>query len=315
MGFFNKKKNDDEYEDDEEYEVDEKPFKRIKDLRPENKKKRKEPVKPWGKRERYIVLGVLAGTLFTSAVLAVSARDYKLPGLPALRIPKLTFFNPFKEEVIRVGKVKDPDIERSEKLISEFKEKTDSFSGVYSLYVINLSNGYSFGIDEDKIMQAASLIKLPLMLYALGRVDDSKIEAMGKRSDNAVFNELVKKFGEDKVQEYIDTLGMVDTSIEENETTPKEIGDLFKKIYDEKNEKLLGYMTDTVFENWLAKGVPEGTRVAHKYGRELHVVNDAGIVYTSNPYVVVIMTQGVVESEADVIFPELSKLVYDEMTK
>ena len=315
MGFFNRKRKDDEYEDDDDYEVDEKPFKRIKDLRPENKKKRKEPVKPWGKKERYIVLGVLVGTLFTSAILAVSARDYKLPGLPALAIPKLTFFNPFKEEVIRVGKVKDPNIEKSEKIINGFKVKTNNLSGVYSLYVTDLSTNYSFGVNENKVMQAASLIKLPLMLYSLGKVDDSKIEAMGKRSDNTVFNELVKKFGKDNIQEYIDTLGMVDTSLEENETTPKEMGELFKKIYNEKNEKLLGYMTDTIFEKWLKEGVPSVVRVAHKYGRELHVVNDAGVVYASKPYVVVIMTQGAVETEADSIFPELSRLVYDGMTK
>jgi len=46
----------------------------------------------------------------------------------------------------------------------------------------------------------------------------------------------------------------------------------------------------------------------------VHVVNDAGIVLTDNPFVVVIMSKGVVEKEADEIFPTLSKLVFEGMS-
>ncbi len=312
MAFFGKKKEED-YED-EEYEYEE-PSRKIRDLKPENKKKRKEPPKTWGKKERYIVLGILLGTIFTSSLLAISARGFKLPGLPRFSLMSFNFSNPFKEEVIKVGKIKEVEKERSEKIINEFKERTDKLSGVYALYVIDLSNNHSFGVNEDEVIQAASLIKLPVMLYVEGRVDDSKLEAMGKRSDNTVFSEMVKKFGRDALQNYIDTLGMSKTSLEKNETTPKEMGDLFKNIFEDKNEKILGYLTNTIFEDWLKKGVPENIRISHKFGREVHVVNDAGIVYSDSPYIVVIMTEGIIESEANNIFPELSKLVYDEMTK
>lgn len=312
MALFGRKKEED-YED-EERDFEKTPRK-IRDLKPENKKKRKEPVKPWGKKERYIVLSILLGTVLVSGVLALTARDLKLPGLPRLSPFSLNFSNPFREEVINVGKIKDMNKVRSEEIISEFKSKTDKLSGVYALYVVDLDNNYSFGVNENEVMQAASLIKLPVMLYVDGKVDDSKLEAMGKRSDNAVFSEMVKKFGKDTLQDYIDTLGMARTSIEENETTPKEIGDLFKGIYDDQNGKILTYLTDTIFEDWLAKGVPSDVRISHKFGREVHVVNDAGIVFATRPYVVVIMTQGIVESEANSIFPELSRLVYDGMTK
>lgn len=311
MALFGRRKEEDE---DEEYEVERSP-KKIKDLNSQNKKKRKEPVKPWGKKERYTVLAILAGTIFVSGVLALSARNFKLPGFPRVSFSGINLSNPFKEEVITIGNVKGTERVKEEKIISEFKAKTDNLSGVYALYVIDLSTGESFGINDNEVMQAASLIKLPIMTYSLGKVEDEKIEAMGKRSDNAVFSELVKKFGKDNLQNYIYSLGMKDTSIEENETTPKEIGDLFKKIYGEGNEKLLGFMTDTIFEEWLKKGVPDNVRVAHKYGREVHVVNDAGVVYAEKPYIVVIMTQGVVESEADGVFPELSRLVYDGMNE
>ena len=274
--------------------------KRIKDLKPENRKKRKEPVKPWGKKERYIVLTILLVTVLVSAILALSARDFKLPGFQ-----KIKFTNPFKEETIVIGNKSS-----YAKITRDFEEKTKNLSGTYALYVIDLVSGYSFGVDEEKVMQAASLVKLPVMLFASGRVDDSKIEAMGKRSDNSVFIDMRKKFGDETLQNYIGELGMINTSIEKNETTPKEIGDFLNKF---KDEPFMKYLVDTNFEDWLTKGVPDGVKVIHKYGREVHVVNDAGIVEAKNPYVVVIMTQGVVEKEADEIFPELSKIVYYEL--
>ena len=58
----------------------------------------------------------------------------------------------------------------------------------------------------------------------------------------------------------------------------------------------------------------ENIKVAHKYGRELHIVNDAGIVFSQKPYVVVIMSKGVVDEEADQAFPQLSKIIYEAET-
>lgn len=313
MSFLRKNKEED-FED--EYEEEEPLPRRVRDLSPKNKRKRKEPPKPWGKKERYIVLGIFLITIFTSAILAISARDFKLPGFPRFSTDFKNFkFNIFKEETITIGKGTSEQKKKADQIISDFELKTKNLSGTYALYVIDLSNGYSFGIDENKVMQAASLIKLPVMLYVSGKVDDSEIEAMGKRSDNAVFTQMRNKFGDKILQDNIISLGMVDTSITENLTTPEEMGDLLKKIYEDKNELILNSITDTNFEEWLVPGIPEGVRIAHKYGREVHVVNDAGIVYSQNPFVVVIMTQGVIEKEADVIFPELSKLVYDGMNK
>jgi beta-lactamase class A len=313
MSFLRKNKEED-FED--EYEEEERPPRRIRDLAPKNKRKRKEPPKPWGKKERYVVLGLFSLTIFTSAILAISARDFKLPGFPRFSTDFKNFkLNIFKEETITIGKGTPGQKKKADQIISDFESKTRELSGTYALYVIDLSNGYSFGTDENKVMQAASLIKLPIMLYVSGKVDDAKIEAMGKRSDNSVFMEIRNEFGDKVLQDNITSLGMVNTSIIENQTTAKEIGDLLKKIYEDKNELILDSITGTIFEDWLTPGIPEGIRISHKYGREVHVVNDAGIVYSQQPFVVVIMTQGVVEKEADQVFPELSKLVYDGMTK
>jgi len=54
MAIFGKK--EDEFEEEEDFRSGRKITRKFKDLNPENKKRRKEPPKPWGKKERLIVL-------------------------------------------------------------------------------------------------------------------------------------------------------------------------------------------------------------------------------------------------------------------
>jgi len=62
-------------------------------------------------------------------------------------------------------------------------------------------------------------------------------------------------------------------------------------------------------------GIPEDVPLTHKYGRESGTVNDAGIVLSSKPFVLVIMTDGAIEREADELFPNLTKILYDNHVK
>lgn len=266
----------------------------------EDLKRRKEPILPWGKKERLIILVSLLVTVLVSVFFSFSSGNFVPP-----QFPKFNLDNIFKGETIIVGK-----IPVSQKIISEFSNLTQNLKGIYAFEVIDLSTGSKFGVNNDEVMQAASLIKLPLMLYAQGKVDDSKLEAMGKRSDNKVFMEIVTKFGKKTVQDYIDSLGLKNTSLEENTTTPNEMGNLFVRLYKDKNEKILNFLTDTIFEKWIRAGIPKDIKVAHKYGREVGVVNDAGIIYSKSPFILVIMTRGVDEFEADKLIPELAKMIY-----
>ena len=283
----------------------------IKDLKPEHRRRRKELILPWGKKERLIILFSFLITVLVSVFFSFSSGNFEIP-----KFPDFSLGNIFKEETVIIGDKKAVEKavreKRAEKIISEFKDKTKNLKGTYAFEVIDLSSEFRFGVNEGNVMQAASLIKLPLMLYSQGKVDDSKLEAMGKRSDNNVFTELVTKFGKKTIQDYIASLGLKNTSLEENLTTPSEVGDLFLKLYKEKNEKILGYLTDTIFEKWIKAGIPAEIKVSHKYGRETGVVNDAGIIYSKNPFILVIMTQGVNEIEADRAVPELAKMIYLE---
>ena len=107
MALFGRDKNED-FEDEEEFDEEEgrgdrKFSKKFRDLNPTNKRKRKEPPKPWGKRERVIVLMVLLVTVVIAAVLAFEAGG---KGALHLHLPKIDFssLNIFKEETIIVGK-------------------------------------------------------------------------------------------------------------------------------------------------------------------------------------------------------------------
>jgi beta-lactamase class A len=316
------------------------------DKRENIERRKKKEVKPWGKKERLIVLVVFLFSIFSSAFLALRARKWKLPGLPRVEFKKISL--PFVSEEVLI-------IEKDEKLpdvVNYFKETTDKVSGVWGLYGVDLLSNSIFSYNEGETFQAASLMKLPVMVsmykeaelenvdlestYKLRAEDKAEgsgnlylkpvgtqlsyrdlIRLMGQESDNTAFRAAVFILGEEKVAGYIKEFGMVSTSYEENKTTPKDIGELFNKIWrgeiinEKDSSELLGFLTDTVYENHLPAGIPDKVRVAHKYAREVHVVNDAGIVYADKPFILVILSDGVVEKEADELFPELVKGIYE----
>ncbi len=320
----------------------------------ENQKSvKKEPAKPWGRRERLIVGTTLLLSVLSSAILAMYARSWKLPNLPRLELKGFEFLSGERIILEGDGGSTSKAFERSQKVVEKFKEQTGKLAGVWGLYVYDIKNDFSFGINENEEFQAASLIKLPLIaqMYNLAErgeivlnqthtlsagdkvggagslyLEDNGtqigyedlIKQMANKSDNTAFRIAIGIVGEGNFQQYIKDIGMTQTNYDANTTIPSDIGRYFKKLYGEKlinpgnTQKVFEYLTKTAYENWLVAGIPEEITVAHKYGREIHVVNDAGVVFANDPYIVVIMSKGVVESEADKVFPVLSKLVYEE---
>lgn len=102
MSIFSKK----EEEIEEDFTKEERKItKNLKDLKPENKKKRKEPPKPWGKKERIFVFFILVATTVISAILLYSnsfhnAREFKFK-FPNIELNSL---NIFKGETITINK-------------------------------------------------------------------------------------------------------------------------------------------------------------------------------------------------------------------
>jgi beta-lactamase class A len=352
MGIFGRKKIKDEenektgHEKDAGQESKNKRVKKIKDLNPENKRKRKEPIRPWNNLDRIVLLILILVTFFTSFYFAISSKGFKFPNL----IPNI---NPFSDRTIILRSIEQGKI-RPDGIVNDFKQIVNDLRGTYGFYVINLADGNSFGLHDGESFQAASLIKLPVMvgmymeeeggginldnIYTLKKEDKVKgsgslygkpvgykityrdlIKFMGKESDNTAFNICRKYLGDTKIDNIITQIGMSSTSLKSNETSLDDIGLFFRKlqmgdlINGSNKDELLSFMTNTIYENWLAKGLPNGVKIAHKYGREAGVVNDAGIVFSDPSYVVVIMSKNADVYEADSVFPEASKLIYEGM--
>ncbi len=354
MFFFNRKKK--EAETPEETP---KPRRRIRDLNPENRRKRQEPLKPWGRKERFLVLGVLGITVVLSGLLAAQSRDWKLPYLPRLSQPKIAASEKPQTRSTSISEKKKTnsttpeyvDDVRSKKAIDAFQQLTNSLSGVYGFCVLRLESNEIYGVSEREVFDSASLIKLPIMatayisaeqgtldlnaIYTL--MDDDKVggsgslsdmpegsqytyqqlaDLMGKQSDNTAFKIMKATLGPEKIDLVMRQIGMDATDLDQYETSPYDVSLLFQKIWTgnllntDNKEKFLDSLTNTIYENWLTKDLPDDVRVAHKYGRDVHIVNDGGIIYAKKPFVLVIMSKGVVDSEADTHFSELARAIY-----
>jgi len=243
-----------------------------------------------------------------------------------------------------------------EKEIGEIKNLVKGLKGTYGVFVQDLATGESYGINQDEVFTAASLIKLPVLLTLFKEVEAGNInletkytlknsdkvggagsmqnkpagtvytyrqmaELMGKQSDNTAFNVFVKILGKEKIQKVIDDLGMKKTSFAENETTPKDIGLFFYKLYKENvlirkdRDELLSFLTNTIWEDRIPAGLPTGTKVAHKIGTEVGVISDAGIVFSQKPFILVILSEEVLEKEAKEVLPKIAKLVWEFQIK
>ena len=129
------------------------------------KKKKGNLPRSWTKKERISVFIIFGGTILISGILALNAREWKLPNFPRISLPS---FSLFKDEVINLGggSVLPSDRERAENVLDEFKKQTKELSGVYGLYVYDLSKKYTYGVSQNEVFQMASLNKLPVMAAA-----------------------------------------------------------------------------------------------------------------------------------------------------
>ena len=151
MAILKRNDDEDEYEDEEDDFRKRKRIRRVKDLHAENKKSRKEPTKPWGKRERLIVFCVLVITVGTSGILYLTSRAWKLPGLPRIKLPTISLPFLSQETIVIEGDSEKLEVQKkSQEVISAFRQKTNDLTGVYGLYVIDLTTGFGYGVNEDE---------------------------------------------------------------------------------------------------------------------------------------------------------------------
>lgn len=275
-----------------------------------------------------------------------------------------------EEEVFRIEKPKTTHKTLEEAIGFKVEIKTKEASqiaveqiletqaGEYAVYVESLVTGGNFGINEDKAMTAASVIKFPILAVYYQAVDKKQIDPqtiyvlinkdrlvygtgslqgqpagkefsyqeiadlVGKESDNMGAQLLIGFLGGEKeVEKVLRNWGLTQTSVINNKVTAKEMALLWKKIYknnlltNDSKAKLLTSLTDTLVETRIPEGVPDGIKVRHKYGSEIGVVNDCGVVEAKSPYIICILGNEVNDGQAERLLPKISRAVWEWLGK
>lgn len=213
----------------------------------------------------------------------------------------------------------NPDTYATE-LETQTKKIIDKKKGNYGISYLDLSSKKSFGINENEMFTAASINKLPIIatLYHLenkGKIDfdeqitltENDIQDYGtgslryaklgttyslktlaqlslKQSDNTAAHILANKIGVPTIQDTIEGLGLTQTDIGNNLTSPSDMTLLMRLIWDNKitsaakTKELLGFMKDTDIEDRIPASLPSTAVVYHKTGDAVGNLHDIAII-------------------------------------
>lgn len=319
------------------------------DLEPKPKSKRvraKASPKPWGKRERCLIFILLSSTAFASAFLALYARAWHLPGFPQLSLPSFDFQKTYVFEkddpspdrsqeltqsfrsltnslsgvyafsVIRLSSSFSYGVNQTKSLTAASLIKLPVIAALYLEFEqgnLDLDDRYLL-TEADKLPGAGSLYYQPAGTAITYR---ELARLMANQSDNTAFAIARRLLGDSQIDSVIRQIGMTDTSLAKNKTTSADIALFFQKLYlnqivsETSRDQILISLTDTAFEDFLPAALPTGIKTAHKFGREVHVLNDAGIIFTPEPFVLVFLSDGIIDSEAEALFPQFTRSIYD----
>lgn len=136
-------------------------------------------------------------------------------------------------------------------------------------------------------------------------------------SDNVATNMLLRYMGIKNVKNYMRDIGGAVVKDNKNVSCPKDLGLYMKHVYEfSKNNgdmgmELMDSLLNTKFNDRIPALLPSSIKVAHKIGTQVKTVNDVGIVFKDNPYIISIMSKEVDENKAPGEIAKISKIVYD----
>ncbi len=172
---------------------------------------------------------------------------------------------------------------------------------------------------------AASVIKLFIMDYIYhlvaqgsitmeASIEGESLDALTKRmiqlSDNQATNVLINYFSMDTLNAYFQKSGYSDTQLQrlmldetarsqglENYTSLDDCVSYLKKLYEHKdqlvNQAMLTILKGQTIQTKIPSQLPETIEVANKTGELDTVENDVGIVFAKEPFVIVVLSNGV----------------------
>ena len=178
---------------------------------------------------------------------------------------------------------------------------------VATLYYLNNKGGID--LDEQITLQENDIqdygtgslrYQKPGQVYTLRTLARLALQ----QSDNTAAHILGKKIGTDVIQNTINNWGLTQTNMEENKTSPKDMGLLYQKIRNQEvasealTKELLGFMKDTEIEDRLPRLLPETAVVYHKTGDAVGNMHDVGIItYKDTVFFLGVLTADIGEDE------------------
>lgn len=323
----------------------------VKRFKPPELNKKKNPQKEEAKKtSRGLIIGLFIGTISLSLFLWQKQELGKWwdnlwqPAIYEIINPEIV-----DEQLIRISQ----NLYSPKDVVEGIEELINPLQGTYGVYVESLENGAQYGINQEVVFTAASVNKVLIMAKVLEEIEKDKLDLAdeyrlqkkdiqdygtgsmrydqpgkvykieellrltGKSSDNTAAHVLNLMLGKNKLNDFIKKLKMEKTSIEENTTTPVEMGRFFGQIYrgeilaDDLREKFYSYLTRTEFEERIPAGVPSFVSVSHKIGSEVQTINDCGIIFDKkHPYILCIFSKEIKESQALEVLPKISALVW-----
>lgn len=132
-------------------------------------------------------------------------------------------------------------------------------------------------------------------------------------SDNIAINMILRKTGKKNRYIYIEKIVGHHIVHKGNNITSKDYFKILERLYSNpQNNKYYSSMIETMkktkYNDRIDKYIPHQI-VAHKIGDFAPYVNDSGIVYKANPYIIVIFTKEI--PEAKEVIAQVSKMIYD----
>lgn len=208
-----------------------------------------------------------------------------------------------------------------EEVVTQYRESRGLNEQNFSMSYYNTVTGEAYAYNDTKFMVAASTYKLPLNMYyyemeAEGTITpDTYIANTGCTlatcheqslvwSNNDVSIAMLYNLGsfrtyKDCMRKYFT---MTDEEIDslyyaDNNYCTRMMMDALRYLYGNpvRFEQMLSYMKQAQPDQWFCAYVRD-VEIAHKYGWFEGAVNDVGIIYTEEPFLLAVYTQDVGDS-------------------
>lgn len=223
---------------------------------------------------------------------------------------------------VKVIKPTDFETTKKSEYISSLESYIKDSNYNVSIGYVNLNTGYTYLYNSNVVYYGASLVKTVDALYVYEKMNYDEntrlqVEKAISVSDNMAHNNLVNLIGIENLRFYGRSLGASNFLTRSNKdyfgnTTVNDQIAIWKYLYNfintnSKGNELKQYFINDYCNFLLFDGIPT---TMHKYGYYGDYFHNVGIVYSDNPYLVVILTKHGNRGYKNVV-QDLSKKIYE----